>query len=67
MIKPSTIWVILSLVVEFDRSIHKLDISNAFLHGYLGEEMFMEQPQGFVDKVYPHHVCKLHKFLYGLK
>lgn len=67
VIKPSTIRVILSLAVQFDWSIRQLDISNAFLHGYLGEEVFMEQPQGFVDKDYPHHVCKLHKSLYGLK
>jgi hypothetical protein len=56
MIKPSTIRVILSLPVQFDWSIRQLDISNAFFHGYLGEEMFMEQPQGFVDKDYTHHV-----------
>jgi hypothetical protein len=56
MIKPSTIRVILSLPFQFDWSIQQLDISNAFFHGYLGEEMFMEQSQGFVDKDYTHHV-----------
>ena len=59
VIKPSTICVILSLAIHYDWSIRQLDISNAFLHGYLGETMFMEQPQGFVDKEYPHYVCKL--------
>jgi hypothetical protein len=67
VIKPSTIRIILSLVVQFNWSIRQLDISNAFLHGFLGEEVFMEQPQGFVDKDYLHHVCRLHKSLYGLK
>ena len=27
----------------------------------------MQQPQGFVDPVYPHHICKLHKAIYGLR
>jgi hypothetical protein len=67
VIKPSTIRIILSLAIQFDWSINQLYISNAFLHGYLGEEVFMEQPQGFVDKDYLHHVCRLHKSLYGLK
>jgi hypothetical protein len=49
VIKRSTIRIILSLAIRFDWSIHQLDISNAYLHGYLGEEVFMEQPQGFVD------------------
>jgi hypothetical protein len=48
VIKPSTIRVILSLAIQFDWPIRQLDISNAFLHGYLGEEVLMEQPQGFV-------------------
>jgi hypothetical protein len=67
VIKPSTIRIILSLAIQFDWSINQLYISNAFLHGYLGEEVFMEQPQGFVDKAHPDYVCKLHKSLYSLK
>jgi hypothetical protein len=67
VIKPSTIRIILSLAIQFDWSIQQLDISNAFLHGYLGEEVFMEQPQGFIDREHPDYVSKLHKSLYGLK
>jgi hypothetical protein len=67
VIKPATIRILLCLAIQFDWSIRQLDISNAFLHGYLGEEVFMEQPQGFVDKAHPDYVCKLHKSLYGLK
>lgn len=42
-------------------------MSNAFLHGFLAKEVFIKQPQGFVDKAHPNFVCKLHKALIGLK
>jgi hypothetical protein len=67
VIKPSTIRVILALAVQFNWSIHQLDVSNAFFHGVLLEEVYMEQPHGFIDTRFPDYVCRLHKSLYGLK
>jgi hypothetical protein len=67
VIKPSTIRVILALAMYFNWMIKQLDISYAFLHGALFEEVYMEQPKGFVDKNHPHSVCKLYKAIYGLK
>nr|GEU46268.1 hypothetical protein [Tanacetum cinerariifolium] len=44
-----------------------MDIKTAFLNGELKEEVYVSQPEGFVDQEYPLHVYKLRKALYGLK
>uniref|UniRef100_A0AAV1UFR3 Reverse transcriptase Ty1/copia-type domain-containing protein n=1 Tax=Peronospora matthiolae TaxID=2874970 RepID=A0AAV1UFR3_9STRA len=44
-----------------------MDVKTAFLNGMLEEEIYMKQPDVFVDANHPHHVCKLKRALYGLK
>ncbi len=44
-----------------------MDRKIAFFNGQLEEDIYMEQPQGFVHQGNAHLVCKLHKSLYGLK
>ena len=67
VIKPPTVRIILSLTVQFNWPLRQLDVSNAFLHGFLREEVYMVQPPGYVDPAHPNHVCKLLKSLYRLK
>nr|KAJ0214235.1 hypothetical protein LSAT_V11C400171660 [Lactuca sativa] len=47
--------------------IHQMDVKTAFLNGYLKEEIYLEQPEGFVIPGQENKVCRLVKSLYGLK
>ena len=67
VVKPPTIRIVLSLALSQNWCIRQPDVHNAFLHGNLAKDVFMEQPPGFVDPLYPTHVCKLDKSLYYLK
>ena len=67
VVKPTTVRLLLALVVNNGQKLRQLDVSNAFLHGILKEEVYMAQPQGYVDPTFPKHVCLLHKAFYGLK
>nr|GEV41474.1 ribonuclease H-like domain-containing protein [Tanacetum cinerariifolium] len=67
IVKPGTIWTVLSLATSRHWPIHQLDVKNAFLHGDLSETVYMHQPPGFRDSVHPDYVCLLHRSLYALK
>ncbi|GKA40917.1 retrovirus-related pol polyprotein from transposon TNT 1-94 [Tanacetum coccineum] len=48
-------------------TIYQLDVKTIFLNDELNEEVYVSQPEGFVDPDYPTHVYRLKKALYGLK
>lgn len=66
MVKPATIQLVLIIALKFQWKIHQLDVNNAFLNGYLQEEVYMQQPSGF-ESSNKQLICKLHKAIYGLK
>jgi hypothetical protein len=59
--------MILSVAVTNGWSLRQLDVQNAFIHGVLEEEIYMQQPLGYEDKESPYFVCKLDKAIYGVK
>ena len=67
VVKFCTIRMFFALTVHHDLHCDQMDVKTAFLYGDLEQDIYMEQPEGFVDPKYPNHVCKLQKALYGLK
>lgn len=59
--------MMLALAAARDWDLEQMDVSTAFLYGELEEDIYMDQPEGFVDSEHPDWVCKLKKTLYGLK
>lgn len=65
--KAPTIRIVFAVAVSRGWPIHQLDVNNAFLKGRLEEIVYMAQPEGYVSKTLPNHVCKLEKAIYGLR
>nr|GEZ02379.1 retrotransposon protein, putative, Ty1-copia subclass [Tanacetum cinerariifolium] len=59
--------ILIAIVAYYDYEIWQMYVKTAFLNGYLNEEVYMEQPEGFVNLKYPNRVCKLKRSIYGLK
>nr|GEU58205.1 hypothetical protein [Tanacetum cinerariifolium] len=59
--------ILIAIAAYYDYEIWQMDVKTAFLNGYLNEEVYMDQPEGFVNPKYPNRVCKLKRSIYGLK
>ena len=65
--KVASIRLLFSIAAMRSWLLHQLDIKIAFLHDGLVEEVYMEQPSGFVAQGESGLVCRLRRSLYGLK
>uniref|UniRef100_A0AAV1TT43 Reverse transcriptase Ty1/copia-type domain-containing protein n=1 Tax=Peronospora matthiolae TaxID=2874970 RepID=A0AAV1TT43_9STRA len=65
--KFTSIRVILSLAAKYPLKVNQMDIKTAFLNGELDEDIYMAQPDGYIDEDHEHFVFKLQWSLYGLK
>ncbi|GKB96514.1 retrovirus-related pol polyprotein from transposon TNT 1-94, partial [Tanacetum coccineum] len=59
--------IFLAFATHVNMIVYQMDVKTAFLNGILREEVYVSQPDGFVDTDRPNHVYKLKKALYGLK
>ena len=63
----SSIRSVLAIANELNLNVHQMDVKTAFLNGELDNEIYMKQPEEYVNKEHPNYICKLNKNLYGLK
>ena len=59
--------MLVAIAALHNLEIHRMDVKIAFLNGELNEEIYMEQPEGFIVPGQEKKVCRLVKSLYGLK
>nr|GEU52869.1 putative ribonuclease H-like domain-containing protein [Tanacetum cinerariifolium] len=59
--------IFLAFAAHMNMVVYHMDVKTAFLNGNLREEVYVSQPDGFVDTYNPNHVYKLKKSLYGLE
>lgn len=65
--KHTSLRVLLAIASSRDLEMIQLDIKTAFLYGTVQEELYMEQPEGYINPQRPNDVCHLNKCIYGLK
>jgi hypothetical protein len=63
----TTIHTLIVVAASYGLIIHQMDVKTTFLNGELDEEIYMDQPEGFIADGQENKVCTLIKSLYGLK
>ncbi|GJR16250.1 retrovirus-related pol polyprotein from transposon TNT 1-94 [Tanacetum coccineum] len=61
------VWIFLAFTAHMNMIVYQMDVKTTFLNGILREEVYISQPDGFMDPDNPNHVYRLKKALYGLK
>nr|GFB38389.1 retrovirus-related Pol polyprotein from transposon TNT 1-94 [Tanacetum cinerariifolium] len=65
--RMEAIQIFLAYAAHKSFTVFQMDVKTAFLHGSLKEDVYVCQPEGFIDANHPSHIYKLKKALYGLK
>ncbi len=61
--KMATMRAVIVVAASRGWVLHQMDVKNAFLHGELQEEVYLDQPPGYEDMSHPNYVCRLRKAL----
>jgi hypothetical protein len=64
--RMETIRIVLALAAQLELPVYQLDVKSAFLNGELQEEVYVEQPEGYIVEGKEDKVYRLKKALYGL-
>lgn len=67
VVRLESIRIILSIACHLKFKLFQMDVKSAFLNNVLQEEVYVGQPEGFINPHKPNHVYRLKKALYGLK
>ena len=62
-----SIQILLVVATSLDYKIWHMDVKTAFLNGTLEEDIYIQQPKGFIARGQEHMACKLQRSIYGLK
>nr|GEZ26819.1 copia protein [Tanacetum cinerariifolium] len=65
--RTAAIRIFIANAASRNMTVYQMDVKTAFLNGELKEEVYVSQPEGFVDPDHPTHVYCLKKAMYGLK
>ena len=67
VVRPESVRAVIALAAQNDLKLHQMDVTTAFLNGELKDEVYMKQPEGFIERGQEHLVCRLNRSIYGLK
>ena len=67
VVRFESIRTVIAVAAQNGLTLHQMDVKTAFLNGELEEDIYMQQPEGFVERGKENLVCKLKRSLYGLK
>ena len=67
VMRITSIRMLIAIAALHNLEIHQMDVKTAFLNGDINEEIYMDQPEGFISLGQEKKVCRLVKSLYGLE